>query len=71
MKVRSTRVEITKVDGDYTQAMEAGRRFCARYRRAMAAMAKPDDASDWRDAPKTMRGGCWDAETVQVGFKRI
>ncbi|HYH21246.1 MAG TPA: AbrB/MazE/SpoVT family DNA-binding domain-containing protein [Azospirillum sp.] len=40
VEVRDGRVEITKAEGDYAQAMEVGRRFNARYRRAMAILAK-------------------------------
>lgn len=38
--VRGGRIEVTKADDSYAKAMEAGRAFAARYRRAMAVLAK-------------------------------
>ncbi|UEM21161.1 AbrB/MazE/SpoVT family DNA-binding domain-containing protein [Skermanella mucosa] len=38
--VRDGKIEITKADDGYNQAMEIGRRFAARYRRTMAILSK-------------------------------
>lgn len=40
IEVRNGRIEIARAEGDYAEAMESGRAFAARYRRAMAALAK-------------------------------
>ena len=40
VEVQGNRVVITKVDSDYSRALESGRRFAARYPRTMAALAK-------------------------------
>lgn len=40
LSVRDGRIEITRADDAYNRAMEAGRAFATRYRRAMAVLAK-------------------------------
>jgi len=40
LTVREGRIEIAKADDGYNRAMEAGRAFAARYRHAMAVLAK-------------------------------
>ncbi|ASG20810.1 MULTISPECIES: AbrB/MazE/SpoVT family DNA-binding domain-containing protein [Nitrospirillum] len=40
LSVRDGRIEIAKSSDDYSKAMEAGRAFSTRYRRAMAVLAK-------------------------------
>ncbi|WP_044563947.1 AbrB/MazE/SpoVT family DNA-binding domain-containing protein [Azospirillum sp. B4] len=40
LSVRDGRIEIAKSNDDYSKAMEAGRAFSTRYRRAMAVLAK-------------------------------
>lgn len=40
LTVRDGRIEIAKADDSYNRAMDAGRAFAARYRRAMAVLAK-------------------------------
>ncbi len=40
LSVRDGRIEIAKADDAYNRAMEAGRSFAGRYRRAMAVLAK-------------------------------
>jgi putative addiction module antidote len=40
VKASDGKIEIARADGGYNQAIEIGRKFAARYRRAMAALAK-------------------------------
>lgn len=40
VNVRDGKIEVAKADDAYNKAMEVGRAFSARYRRAMSALAK-------------------------------